>query len=148
MRFLCDHMLVRLGRWLRAAGYDTAIPEGGQSDQQILEQAKRENRLLITRDRHFSEIDEKTVLFLESNDVESCALELATKVTIDWLKAPFSRCTVCNTELEKASKEVEVPEGVESNVLWCSSCEKAFWQGSHTRRMHDTLKRWNDLEHP
>jgi hypothetical protein len=29
-RFLCDEMLVGLGRWLRIAGYDTAIAERGR----------------------------------------------------------------------------------------------------------------------
>jgi hypothetical protein len=28
-RFLCDEMLHGLGRWLRAAGYDTVIAESG-----------------------------------------------------------------------------------------------------------------------
>jgi uncharacterized protein len=29
LRFLCDEMLRGLGRWLRAAGYDTVIADGG-----------------------------------------------------------------------------------------------------------------------
>jgi hypothetical protein len=33
MRFVCDEMLRGLGRWLCAAGYDTAIAEGGLPDR-------------------------------------------------------------------------------------------------------------------
>ncbi len=32
VRFLCDEMLTRLARWLRAAGYDTVMLEIGESD--------------------------------------------------------------------------------------------------------------------
>ena len=35
MRLLCDEMLARLGRWLRAAGYDTEIATGGASDRAL-----------------------------------------------------------------------------------------------------------------
>ena len=33
---MCDEMLLRLGRWLRAAGYDTAIAEGGMEDPALI----------------------------------------------------------------------------------------------------------------
>lgn len=35
MKFLCDHMLSRLGKWLRAAGYDTEIIVSSISDHEI-----------------------------------------------------------------------------------------------------------------
>ena len=33
LRFLCDEMLAGLGRWLRIAGYDTAIARRGRRDR-------------------------------------------------------------------------------------------------------------------
>jgi uncharacterized protein len=68
-KFLCDHMLVRLGRWLRAAGYDTAIIEDALSDREILDRAIHEERLLLTRDSHFLKMiaPEKTVIYLRGN---------------------------------------------------------------------------------
>ena len=36
MRFLCDEMLVKLARLLRAAGYDTYLAAGGEKDEQLL----------------------------------------------------------------------------------------------------------------
>jgi uncharacterized protein with PIN domain len=53
MKFFCDYMLVRLGKWLRAAGYDTKIATPHQTDQMILEEALGEKRYLVTRDSHF-----------------------------------------------------------------------------------------------
>ena len=52
MKLFCDEMLLRLGRWLRAAGYDTAIAENAVADAEIIERCAGEGRTLITRDRH------------------------------------------------------------------------------------------------
>jgi uncharacterized protein with PIN domain len=44
VRLYCDEMLTRLGRWLRAAGYDTAIAESGLADTGIIAQCAAEGR--------------------------------------------------------------------------------------------------------
>lgn len=36
LRLLCDEMLKGIGRWLRAAGYDTAIAQDGVADEDLL----------------------------------------------------------------------------------------------------------------
>jgi len=56
VRLLCDEMLARLGRWLRAAGYDTEIAEGGASDRALVAHCAAEARTLLTRDRHLAEV--------------------------------------------------------------------------------------------
>jgi uncharacterized protein with PIN domain len=40
MRFLCDEMLVRLARLLRAGGYDTYLASDGESDAGLLKLAR------------------------------------------------------------------------------------------------------------
>ena len=52
--FLCDEMFQRLGRWLRAAGYDVVMAKEGDTDYELLRQAISEGRLLITRDRELA----------------------------------------------------------------------------------------------
>jgi len=37
-RFLCDEMLGRLCRYLRAAGYDALLANNGRSDRELLRQ--------------------------------------------------------------------------------------------------------------
>ncbi|MGC8936370.1 MAG: DUF5615 family PIN-like protein, partial [Candidatus Methanomethylicaceae archaeon] len=49
MRFVADAMLGRLARWLRLLGYDTAYDQT-LDDEKLIEIAKRENRILLTRD--------------------------------------------------------------------------------------------------
>ena len=51
VRLMCDEMLLRLGRRLRAAGYDTVIAEGGLDDAALIAQCAAEGRVLLTRDR-------------------------------------------------------------------------------------------------
>lgn len=51
VKLLCDEMLDRLGRFLRAAGYDTAIAAPGTPDEALLARAAAEGRVLVTCDR-------------------------------------------------------------------------------------------------
>ena len=62
MRFLCDEMLVRLARLLRAAGYDTYLAAGGEPDAELIKTARREGRILITRDKRLAAATEESVL--------------------------------------------------------------------------------------
>ncbi len=153
MRFLCDEMLSGLGRWLRAAGYDTKIMEQGTIDRKIYEEALHEGRYLLTRDRHFLEIapHDKIVIFLSGNSLEDCVKELNGKLKINWLLHPFSRCLVCNMPVIDASPEVVsklVPSDItldQSQFHYCKHCQKAYWEGSHTSQMLDQLNKWQSL---
>jgi uncharacterized protein with PIN domain len=148
MKFLCDQMLSRLGKWLRIAGYDTSIvEEEGLSDLNVLDQALSENRLLITRDRHFLQMKKAApiLIYLRSNDFLSCREELNHHIPIDWLYAPFSRCLNCNMPLERVIEESlkDIPEKIrqqKNNFWFCSNCRKFFWEGSHTDKMLGELK--------
>lgn len=149
MRFLLDEMLSRLGRWLCAAGYDAEIVAKGVSDDHILEWAKRDHRILISRDKHFLEKDTEGIIliYLESNQLIDCVQELTRKLPINWTYKPFSRCTLCNSQLIKVEKEgaVQVPPDVLETCtqLWkCQQCQKFYWEGSHTERMLSTLRQW------
>ncbi|MCE5316269.1 MAG: Mut7-C RNAse domain-containing protein [Parachlamydia sp.] len=149
MKFLCDQMLVRLGRWLRAAGYDTVIVEKACDDRTILEQALREGRLLLTRDRHFMEMatPQPLVVWLKGNILAECIQELSQKVPINWLHKPFSRCLVCNHELiladDSALQLVSEDIRGEPYTFWfCEQCQKVYWDGSHTNRMLRQMEKW------
>ena len=54
-RFLCDVMLARLARYLRAAGLDTTLAVESATDAQILRIAIDEGRWLLTADRKITE---------------------------------------------------------------------------------------------
>ena len=149
-RFYCDEMLKRLGRWLRAAGYDTRIQANGGSDSTMLQAARDEGRLLVTRDRKLLEFRHAagTVILLRGNTLNDCIAGLSAQLQLDWLYRPFSRCLVCNTELVEADDKTSdsMPEGAKAyapRLYWCAACTRLYWEGGHVRRMRARLVAWN-----
>jgi uncharacterized protein with PIN domain len=147
--FLCDEMLVGLGRWLRIAGYDTVIAERGRRDRALVEQALAEGRILLTRDRHLREIrraNDRTIV-LEGNDIDACAKELVRRLSLDWTLDPLSRCTLCNTRLALANRRLidTLPPRIRTlgpTVHVCPQCGRLYWEGSHVRRMRLRLAKF------
>jgi uncharacterized protein len=149
VRLMCDEMLLRLGRWLRAAGYDTAIAEGGTDDAVLIARCAAEGRVLLTRDRFLAVRAEAAVpvLLLVEETIEGQARVLTASVGIDWLCAPFTRCVIDNAVLEGAPPETEeeVParsRAVGGPVLRCPACLRLYWPGGHVRRMRERLASW------
>ncbi len=152
MKLYCDEMLVRLGHWLRAAGYDTEIAVPEMSDREILESALDQQRKLITRDRKLNEfrLAKETVVLLRANSFEDCIEEVTSKLRIDWQHRPFCRCMRCNTLLHEATvKQVDELnrsfKKTVNNVYYCPRCEQLFWEGSHVTRMRTRLAEFNHL---
>ncbi len=143
-------MLIRLGRWLRAAGYDTAIAPGTMPDPTVLAWALREGRLLLTRDRALSGLRgaPATVVVLSSAGMEALAAEATALCGIDWLGRAFTRCLDCNGLLALAAPQEAGPAKAfaaragEHAVRRCSACGKLYWNGGHVRRMRERLTRW------
>ena len=146
-RFLCDEMLARLGRWLRAAGYDVAIATPGEEDKALLQQAQDEQRHFITRDRKLLEHRgaDGYVTLLQANSLAGQLAELSGRFAIDWLCRPFSRCLECNSELLVAPDAVRSrvpPEALREDevLLYCPHCDQLYWRGSHVKRMRLKLE--------
>lgn len=154
-KFVCDEMLQGLGRWLRAAGYDTRIASNGEHDAELLQLARQEGRLFLTRDRKLlgaHREDADIIVLLQANDVPACIEELTARCGLNWCRAPFSRCLLCNAPLvgigpeQRASLKNQVPADVWTSrqpVLYCPVCRKLYWEGSHVRRMRKRLKEFN-----
>jgi uncharacterized protein with PIN domain len=148
-RFLCDEMLVQLGHWLRAAGYDTLIAQRQARDRSLVARAVIDGRLLLTRDRKLREIRDADacVVLLEGEGIETWVRDLTRRFDIDWMARPFSRCLVCNTELRPAPRLARdrLPPAVTSTVAdinYCRQCDKLYWVGGHVRKMVRRLCDW------
>jgi uncharacterized protein len=148
MKFLCDEMFKGLARWLRAAGYDTTLEADGTPDARLLEQARVQGRLLLTRDRRFvdSLVDRRGVLLLEGEGLGDYLDTLGRLLPISWLHDPFSRCLNCNARLREASAERwrEVPTAVRktaTQLRYCPGCRQLYWDGSHVEHMRAYLRR-------
>ena len=139
MKLLCDQMLGSLATWLRFIGYDTFYTNGIISDQELLTIAKKEGRVLITRDKTL-------IIMAKKQHVEFIVIEtisLDEQLRIVLTKKPIkddrilSRCSICNTPLNSIEKHLvvdQIPPGVfeQHTLFWiCPSCNKIYWRGSH-----------------
>ncbi len=147
-RFLCDAMLQRLGHWLRTAGYDVVMAAEGEADYARLRRAIDDGRILLTRDPALAKMRraEKSVVVLQSDNLEGCAQELTERLAINWQLDPFGRCLQCNSLLASASQVTQavVPEEIDRPLYYCPGCQQVFWDDSNVSRMRTHLSRWQD----
>jgi len=143
-------MLGGLGRWLRAAGYDTVIATDGRPDGELVGRCAVESRWLLTRDRgipiHYP--GKADVLLVEAQALDDAVAEVTARLDVDWLHRPFARCLLCNTPLEQPHRDETPPvpgrireAGVE--LRHCPCCDKYYWEGGHVERMRRRLSMWN-----
>lgn len=149
MHLLCDEMLRRLGRWLRAAGHDTAIAAAGVSDADLIARALREARILLTRDRHLATVAPPgaRVLLLRSDGLDEQAHALRDELGLDWMAAPFTRCMLDNAALrfappDSAERVPESSRDMAGELRVCAACGRLYWPGGHVQRMKARLAGW------
>lgn len=147
--FLCDEMLGRLCRYLRAAGYDTLFANGGDSDRALLMVCHDEGRHFLTQDQLVREhkAARGVALILPQGDLDHLALLLGTHFQLDWLSHAFTRCLVDNALLRPADEAelLRAPADAlrpDEPLLCCPLCQRIYWRGSHYKRMHARLVRW------
>jgi uncharacterized protein with PIN domain len=143
-------MLARLGRWLRAAGYDTAIAKGGLPDRALIARCTAEGRVLLTRDRHLTAVADGRIriVCLTETSLAAQARALRAVLGVDWQRAPFTRCLVDNAPLGLAPPDMEVQVPPASRAAGgplhvCPECGRLYWPGGHVRRMLTRLAEWN-----
>ncbi|HAV43578.1 TPA: hypothetical protein DCX15_06160 [bacterium] len=136
MKFLCNSMLGRLAKWLRILGYDTAYLQE-KTDKELIELARKEGRILLTRDRHLSREWLTPTLYIESQEIDDQLTQVVDRYHLDLEENLFCRCPLCNHLLSPIDKE-EVKEGVPPFVyetyhqfFFCPDCHKTYWPGTH-----------------
>jgi uncharacterized protein with PIN domain len=150
-KLLVDVMLMRLGRWLRLLGLDVANPPD-EKDSELLQLARLEKRTLLTRDRRLAEMCRSaglSCLLIQSSLLEEQLKELAGLGLAMELNP--RRCTLCNGLLTPTSEDQisrgpisrdSISRETISEELWrCERCGKLYWDGSHWKRMEETLRK-------
>jgi len=147
-RLLLDGMLGSLARWLRIGGYDTEYRKDTEDDE-LVEEALRESRILLTRDEVLSIRARKRgadAIYIKSEGDEEALAQLSAKLGLTF-DPTQSRCPKCNHAVEKAAKtdvEGRVPEGTYRVIdkYWaCPRCGSVYWRGSHWSKIVETLRR-------
>ncbi|MFH1679039.1 MAG: CheR family methyltransferase [Candidatus Eisenbacteria bacterium] len=140
-RFLADDMLARLARWLRGAGLDVSYAGGKGSDDELLLSARRERRIVLTRDSRFPGGDGERII-LESADLDDQLVEVLRRFpSFDPLARPFSRCMECNGQVREELDPPDRPTGVAGPFTRCEECGRLFWAGTHVERVRERLSR-------
>ncbi|OGS49581.1 MAG: hypothetical protein A3K65_09290 [Euryarchaeota archaeon RBG_16_68_12] len=143
MKFLCDHMLGTLAKWLRFLGNDVAYP-GPIEDNDLKAAVERDGRVLLTRDRELAGRVAGS-LQVTSDDLDDQLLQVIRAFHLP-ADLSLSRCSLCNAPLEEVPKaEVagKVPEKVFAlqETFWhCPACGRFYWKGSHWTNMEARLR--------
>ena len=144
-RFLLEPPLIKLGRWLRAAGDDVVAAEAGRCAIDLAQRAARENRVMLTRRRDFPPGPARVLLIAADRLDDQLAQVYTAFGAPDVPASALTRCVLCNTALEEIDRRsVTLPPRVEirkPRVRRCPSCARLFWEGTHTEAMRARLER-------
>jgi uncharacterized protein with PIN domain len=157
MKFIADRMLGRLSRWLRLFGYDTfEIKKQENEDDVLLELAKKEDRVLISRDALLirKAIKNKIKAYhIRSSEIMEQLVEMHREFGLS-MEPEMERCTLCNSIIRKVgsfemdiikNKDYVYPERLEKGTeFWiCDNCGQVYWQGTH---WNNIMQRINSLK--
>jgi uncharacterized protein with PIN domain len=134
-RFDVDEMLGSLAKWLRILGYD-ATYERDKKDDAIVEFARNESRLLLTRDKVLAKRMGGNALYVNSDVLDDQVRQVVRTFDLHF-DEDRTRCARCNGPLQRIDKveaEREAPERsltMTDEFFRCDDCKKLYWKGTH-----------------
>lgn len=146
--FLADAMLGRLARWLRVVGCDTLYLPTDTPDHALVDRARADGRVLLTRDRHLlRELRPSRALEIRSDVPLEQLREVVAAFALPAPPELLTRCLLCNAGLVEvpaaAAPDLVPPSARDAPgpVRTCPVCGRVYWRGSHARRMQAALER-------
>ena len=136
-------MLGTLAKWLRIYGFDTFFPNDMIDDSELIEICKKEDRILITRDKNlviWARRENITTIKIKSIDINDQIRTVISEKEIDSKKF-LSRCIICNSlveDIKKVDVKGKIPKkSYENNerFWYCKKCDRIYWKGSHFENM-------------
>jgi hypothetical protein len=141
--FAVDKMLGRLARWLRILGHDVAYGPH-LSGRSLVERARRERRLLLTRDtRLLRDPELPPHLFVSSDHFREQLRQVSAAVPLGG--GFLHRCLDCNRALEDVSRAEAAPHvppyvlATQEHFQRCPGCRRTYWPATHRAHMLDEL---------
>ncbi len=152
LKFIVDHNVGKLAKWLRMMGYDTLFFDG-RDDFQMVRTALDEGRVILTRDtqivkRRVVTSGQLRVILITSDNPERQMDQIIDTLNLDCQFRPFTICLECNEPLEERSREQvkdRVPPYVfqtQSQYVECPACHRIYWRGTHWQAMTRKLKEY------
>lgn len=140
-RFMVDHMLIKLGKYLRILGYDADWDPRSRTHELIL-RANREGRIFLSRNSRLPDQYPKPqrLLHITATDPVEQLCEVIRHENLDVHTGLFTKCIRCNRHLEEIPDKSSIREQIHPRVYStfdrfyrCPSCGTVFWKGSHVR---------------
>ena len=144
--FVVDVNLGKLARRLRMLGFDTAW-RNDYADREIVQIARREHRILLTRDRRLLFRREVTHgYWVRADNPATQVDEVLARLDLHREVRPLRRCLRCNGKIEPVSR-AEVWDELEPltrryyrEFYRCPDCRRVYWEGSHVARMSAAIR--------
>jgi len=141
VRFAADVHLGKLAGYLRLAGFDTSY-RNDWSDEDLVEAALREHRIILTRDRGLLMRSAVTHGHLVRHTSPRQQLsEVLERFDLWGSLRPFTRCSLCNRPVERVRKAdviQDLPPRTAHHYeeFWrCIGCGQVYWKGAHYRSL-------------
>jgi uncharacterized protein with PIN domain/sulfur carrier protein ThiS len=150
--FVLDVHLGKLARLLRMLGFD-ALYRNDYEDEEIVDVAQSEQRIILTRDRGLLMRGAVTHgYWVRATAPIAQAREVVRRFDLREQVRPFTRCLRCNGLLDPIASETVRDRVPPQTVAWleqtgvreyrrCADCGQVYWPGTHYERMQRTIAR-------
>lgn len=151
MLFIVDAMLGNIAKKLRLLGFDSEY-FSDIGDSQLIEKAKNENRILISRDKDLVSRSTKngvSSIYISKEDEVEQFLEILDVVNLQFetISGDTARCTKCNSitsPIDKSEIQNQIPSRVleYNDKFWkCDGCGQIYWEGTHIANLQEFVRK-------
>lgn len=145
-KFIVDAMLGRLSRWMLLLGYDVIFFRG-QTDNELLDKAHEEGRIIITRDTHLvEEHPRREMLLIRSTQFWEQLRQVVEAFPMTFRQTLLTRCSSCNVLVERVDLDAmrgDIPPKAReraTELYRCPRCGHLYWDGTHPVHIMKQLK--------
>jgi len=145
MRFVVDRHLGHLARWLRTLGYDAFFQVNASAEMLRAELSKGDTVFVGTGSTFAQTLGAQRTIRVPKDDLAAQLRNVCSELPEPPTALMFTRCVICNVSVVPVPKDAvrgSVPDAVyASNERYtrCPSCERIYWEGTHTARLRSRL---------
>jgi uncharacterized protein len=146
LKFISDVHLGKLTKYLRLCGFDTYY-HTDLSDQEIINRAISEKRVILTRDKGL--LKNKNVThgyWIRSANTQEQIKDIIQRFDLKKRITLFTRCLECNGLLNDVTKKEIIDRLLPKTRQYyrkfkkCRDCDRIYWNGSHCQSMKRQIK--------
>jgi uncharacterized protein len=146
LKFISDIHLGKLTKYLRLCGFDTYY-HTDLSDQEIINLAISEKRIILTRDKELLKNKKITHgYWVRSGNTHEQIKDIIQRFDLKKSITLFTRCLDCNGLLNDVTKKEIIDRLLPKTRQYyrkfkkCHNCDRIYWNGSHYHCMKRQIK--------